>query len=119
MTAAFRAFDFAFTDSPSKPVYQLDLTPTPRAIATRVKNITIWLDQKTYGLAARRAWLGLVKHLDAESNVTEVCVGTNKAFQEVGPDLETQLKFYLERPRKTGDLHGQAPILWTATALLH
>jgi unsaturated rhamnogalacturonyl hydrolase len=77
-----------------------------------------WLDKKTYGPAARRAWLGLVKHLDAESNVSDVCIGTNKAFQEVGPDLPTQLKFYLDRPRKTGDLHGQAPILWTATALL-
>jgi unsaturated rhamnogalacturonyl hydrolase len=77
-----------------------------------------WLDKQTYGPAARKAWLGLVKHLDAEANVTEVCIGTNKAFQEVGPDLDTQLKFYLERPRRTGDLHGQAPILWTATALL-
>ena len=86
------------------------------ALVTGVKEG--WLDQKTYGPAARRAWLGLVKHLDAESNVSEVCIGTNKAFQEVGPDLETQLKFYLDRPRKTGDLHGQAPILWTASALL-
>lgn len=77
-----------------------------------------WLDAKTYGPAARKAWLGLVRHLDAESNVREVCIGTNKAFQEVGPNLDTQLKFYLDRPRKTGDLHGQAPILWTATALL-
>ena len=77
-----------------------------------------WLDAKTYGPAARRAWLGLVKHVDAEANVTEVCVGTNKAFQEVGPDLEKQLQFYLARPRKTGDLHGQAPVLWAATALL-
>jgi unsaturated rhamnogalacturonyl hydrolase len=77
-----------------------------------------WLDAKTYGPAARRAWLGLVRHLDAEANVSDVCVGTNKAFQEVGPDLDTQLKFYLARARKTGDLHGQSPILWTATALL-
>jgi unsaturated rhamnogalacturonyl hydrolase len=77
-----------------------------------------WLDAKTYGPAARRAWLGLVRHLDAEANVDEVCVGTNKAFQEVGPDLDAQLKFYLARARKTGDLHGQSPILWTATALL-
>jgi rhamnogalacturonyl hydrolase YesR len=77
-----------------------------------------WLDGKTYGPAARRAWLGLVKHIDAEANVTDVCVGTNKAFQEVGPDLDKQLKFYLARDRKTGDLHGQSPVLWTATALL-
>ena len=77
-----------------------------------------WLDAKTYGPAARKAWLGLVRHLDAEANVREVCIGTNKAFQEVGPDLEKQLQFYLARPRRTGDLHGQAPVLWTATALL-
>lgn len=77
-----------------------------------------WLDAKTYGPAARKAWLGLVKHLDAESNVREVCIGTNKAFQEVGPDLDTQLKFYLDRPRKAGDLHGQAAVLWAAMALL-
>jgi unsaturated rhamnogalacturonyl hydrolase len=74
------------------------------ALVTGVKEG--WLDKQTYGPAARRAWLGLVKHLDAESNVGEVC------------DLPTQLKFYLDRPRKTGDLHGQAPILWTASALL-
>lgn len=77
-----------------------------------------WLDAKTYAPAARKAWLGLVKHLDKDDNVTDVCVGTNKAAQEVGPDLDAQLKFYLERPRRTGDLHGQAPVLWSATALL-
>lgn len=86
------------------------------ALVTGVKEG--WLDAKTYGPAARKAWLGLVKHLDAESNVREVCIGTNKAFQEVGPDLDTQLKFYLDRPRKAGDLHGQAALLWSATALL-
>lgn len=86
------------------------------ALVTGVKQG--WLDARTYGPAARRAWLGLVRHIDGDANVTDVCVGTNKAFQEVGPDLEKQLKFYLERDRKTGDLHGQAPVLWTATALL-
>jgi rhamnogalacturonyl hydrolase YesR len=77
-----------------------------------------WLDAKTYGPAARKAWLGLVKYIDADANVREVCVGTNKAGQEVGPDLDAQLKFYLARPRRVGDLHGQSPILWTASALL-
>lgn len=77
-----------------------------------------WLDEKTYGPAARKAWLALVKNLDADANVKDVCIGTNKGFQEVGADLDAQLKFYLARGRKTGDLHGQAPILWTASALL-
>jgi rhamnogalacturonyl hydrolase YesR len=68
-----------------------------------------WLDAKTYGPAARKAWLGLIKHLDEKANVTDVCVGTNKGFS---------VQYYLDRERKTGDLHGQSPILWTATALM-
>jgi unsaturated rhamnogalacturonyl hydrolase len=77
-----------------------------------------WLDAATYGPAARRAWLALVSRIDENGNVRDVCVGTNKASQEVGPDLQKQYEFYLARDRRTGDLHGQAPILWTATALL-
>ena len=77
-----------------------------------------WLDAAIYGPAVRKAWFGLVKHLNADGNVTDVCVGTNKGFNEAGSDLDAQLKFYLARPRNIGDLHGQAPILWTASALL-
>ena len=68
-----------------------------------------WLDDKTYGPAARKAWLALVDLLDENANLREVCIGTNKGFDE---------KFYLDRPRTAGDLHGQAPMLWTASALL-
>jgi rhamnogalacturonyl hydrolase YesR len=77
-----------------------------------------WLPADTYGPAARKAWLALVSRLDANANLTEICVGTNKASKEVGLDPATQLAFYLNRPRKAGDFHGQAPMLWTATALL-
>ena len=86
------------------------------AMVSGVKNG--WLARKSYGPAARKAWLGLVQHIDKDANVTDVCIGTNKANLEVGPDLNTQLKFYLDRPRHVGDLHGQAPILWSATALM-
>jgi len=86
------------------------------AMVSGVKNG--WLDRKAYGPAARRAWLGLIQHLDKDANVSDVCIGTNKANLEVGPDVSKQLEFYLERPRRTGDLHGQAPILWSATALM-
>jgi unsaturated rhamnogalacturonyl hydrolase len=68
-----------------------------------------WLDEKTYGPAARKGWLGLVRYLDADSNMREVCEGTNK---------KNDLQYYLNRARKTGDMHGQAPVLWCATALL-
>ena len=86
------------------------------AMVTGVRNG--WLDANTYGPAARKAWLGLVKCLDDNANISNVCEGTNKAFREVGADPSAQLKFYLERQRKTGDLHGQAALLWTASALL-
>lgn len=77
------------------------------AFVTGVKNG--WLAEQTYGPAARRAWLALVKQLDADGNLREVCVGTNKGDSE---------QFYNDRPRAVGDLHGQAPMLWTASALL-
>jgi unsaturated rhamnogalacturonyl hydrolase len=77
------------------------------AMVTGVKNG--WLKGKTYGRAARRAWLGLVGYIDENGNVREVCAGTNK-----GPSVQ----YYLDRPRNVGDLHGQAPILWTASALM-
>jgi len=77
------------------------------AMVTGVKNG--WLDEKLYGPAARKAWLGLVTRLDDNANIHEVCVGTGNG---------TSVEYYLNRPRKTGDLHGQAPILWTASALL-
>jgi hypothetical protein len=41
--------------------------------------------------------------------VTSVCEGTNKL---------NNLEYYLLRKRRTGDFHGQAPLLWTAAALL-
>lgn len=86
------------------------------ALVTGVKQG--WLPAETYAPAARKAWLGLVASLDADANVADVCVGTNTSASEVGHDPATQLTYYRERKRQSGDLHGQAPILWTAAALL-
>lgn len=77
------------------------------SMITGVKNG--WLDQKIYGPAARKAWLALVNQLDESANIKDVCVGTNKGFT---------VQYYLDRERRVGDLHGQAPLLWSATALL-
>jgi rhamnogalacturonyl hydrolase YesR len=68
-----------------------------------------WLDAATYGPAARRGWLAVIGYIDQNNDVTSVCAGTGK-FND--------LDYYLARPRRTGDLHGQAPILWAASALL-
>jgi rhamnogalacturonyl hydrolase YesR len=77
-----------------------------------------WLPADTYGPAARKAWLALVKNLDANANVADVCIGTNTAVNQRVTDPAAQLKYYLDRGRATGDLHGQAPIMWTAMALM-
>jgi unsaturated rhamnogalacturonyl hydrolase len=77
------------------------------AFVTGVKNG--WLPEETYGPAARKAWIALVGYLTPEGDLREVCVGTGK---------RNDLQYYLDRPRVAGDTHGQAPMLWTATALL-
>ena len=48
-------------------------------------------------------------YINKEGDVEEVCVGTNK---------KNDLQYYYDRPRITGDYHGQAPMLWCAYALL-
>ncbi len=68
-----------------------------------------WLGAADYGDTARRGWLALCGKLDAHANLLDICVGTNQ-----NPDRQ----FYLDRPRIAGDLHGQAPMLWCAWALL-
>ena len=42
-----RYFDFTFTDSKSKAVFVLDLTPKNRAVAKRVQRIKLWIDKTT------------------------------------------------------------------------
>ena len=68
-----------------------------------------WLDKKTYGAAARKGWLALLGYINGIDELTEVCEGTN---------IKNDHDYYLQRKRIVGDLHGQAPLIWCATALL-
>jgi unsaturated rhamnogalacturonyl hydrolase len=77
------------------------------AMITGVRNG--WLDAAAYGPAARKAWIAVTGYIDQNNDVTSVGEGTNK---------QNDLQYYLQRRRKTGDFHGQAPILWAASALL-
>jgi unsaturated rhamnogalacturonyl hydrolase len=77
------------------------------ALITGVKNG--WLDAATYGPAARRAWIAVAGYIDQNQNITNVCIGTGK---------QNSYEYYMERKRITGDFHGQAPVLWAASALL-
>jgi unsaturated rhamnogalacturonyl hydrolase len=77
------------------------------AFITGIKNGL--LDEQLYGPAARKGWLGIVRTLDEHADTRDVCEGTGK---------KNDLQYYYDRKRNTGDLHGQAPVLWCATALL-
>ena len=77
------------------------------AMITGVKNGL--RDNKTYAKAALKGWLGLVSCLDSNGDLRNVCQGIAK---------KNDLQCYLDGARLTGDLHGQAPALWCASALL-
>ncbi|MDR3727817.1 MAG: glycoside hydrolase family 88 protein [Terracidiphilus sp.] len=77
------------------------------AMITGVKNG--WLDAATYGPAARKGWIAVAGYIDQNQDITSVCEGTGKL---------NDLAYYLARRRRTGDFHGQAPVLWAASALL-
>lgn len=68
-----------------------------------------WLDAEKFRPVVDKTWMGLVNKLNENGELEEVCVGTNEKLTAKG---------YLDRPRIPGDHHGQAPMLWTAEALL-
>jgi rhamnogalacturonyl hydrolase YesR len=76
------------------------------AMITGAKNG--WLG-KDYAAAARKGWLGLCANIDDNAEIHEVCEGTNK---------KNDYQYYIDRKRNVGDLHGQAPVMWCASALL-
>jgi len=79
---------------------------------------TFAFDHRRQERLARRGYLrtggaqglaGAGGYVDQNADVTSICTGTNKL---------DDLDYYLARPRRTGDFHGQAPVLWAASALL-
>lgn len=58
-----RYFDFTFTDSKSKPVYLLDLTPKTRAVSKRVQRIKLWIDKTTF-LTSR------IEYVEGDGDIT-------------------------------------------------
>jgi rhamnogalacturonyl hydrolase YesR len=67
------------------------------------------LPAEPYKSACDKAWKSLSKYINDSGDVSDVCIGTGQS-QDVN--------FYLTRPKMTGDLHGQAPVLWFANILL-
>ncbi len=67
------------------------------------------LPSNQYTNAVVKGWQGLSEYIDGEWRIREVCAGTS-----YGKERE----WYLNRPRLTGDPHGQAPLLWVTSSLL-
>ena len=61
-----------------------------------------------YAKAARKAWIALCGQLE-DYGLKEVCIGTGGR-----PDRQ----YYLDRPRVTGNNHGQCAMMWVVNALL-
>jgi unsaturated rhamnogalacturonyl hydrolase len=68
-----------------------------------------WLDAKEYGEVARKGWIALCGYINEAGDVEAVCEGTM---------IENSRDHYVNRLALTGDLHGQAPVLWCAYALV-
>lgn len=67
------------------------------------------LGKKEFQNVYQKAWVALTGYVNEKGQLRQVCSGTAKS---------DQIDYYLNRPRVTGDLHGQAPLLWFATSLL-
>jgi hypothetical protein len=59
--------------------------------------------------AALSAWAALTANVEPDGRLRGVCVGTGQS---------ADAQYYLERPVVTGDLHGQAALLWIAAELV-
>lgn len=84
-----RYFDFTFTDSKSKPVYLLDLTPKNKAVAKRVRRIKLEIDKRTF-LTTK------IEYVEGDGDITRYAF-TNIRINEPVP----QSRFALQLPAGT------------------
>ena len=79
------------------------------------------LDVETFGPAARAAWLGLVAQLNPNGqiqNVTDWVYLPSSHGYPASMYAGDEENYYFERGKLTGDNQGQAPLMWSAAALL-
>ena len=67
------------------------------------------LDAATFVPVIDKAWAGIQKKINANGDVSDICVGTW---------YKANAAEYMSLTRLTGDGHGQAPVLWAAAELL-
>jgi rhamnogalacturonyl hydrolase YesR len=83
------------------------------ALITGIKNG--WLTDAKYLTAAKNGWTALGNKTNSSGMLDKVCPGTGAA---TGTDLASQQQFYMNLTLGSNDQHGQAPLLWSANALL-
>ena len=83
------------------------------ALTTAVKNG--WLTDPKYSAAARKGWLAVANKTNSAGKLDKICPGTGAA---PAGTLASQQQFYATIALGLGDLHGQAPLMWSAHALL-
>ena len=88
------------------------------ALITGLKNG--WLSGDKYLTAAKNGWTALGNKTNSSGVLSQVCPGTGQASGSsgVGSDLKSQQDFYINLKPGSNDQHGQAPLLWSAIALL-
>jgi hypothetical protein len=67
-----------------------------------------WLPEQPYKQAALDGWAALANFVNANGAVREVCPGTGAS---------SNVADYFNKQRNTGDAHGQAAVIWAATAI--
>jgi rhamnogalacturonyl hydrolase YesR len=85
------------------------------AMATGVRKG--WLPAAEYKEPAKKAWIALCGYLTGDGNVRDVCIGTNK-YNQMANNPDGMIKYYLDREKRTGDLHGQAAFIWATWGML-
>lgn len=68
-----------------------------------------WLSNDDYVKVVAKGWDALAGYVNEKGETENVCIGTN---------AKDSKEHYLNRPTKTGNFHGQAAVLWSATAIL-
>jgi len=68
-----------------------------------------WLPAGEYRENILKGWKALAGYVTPKGKVKNVCVGTN---------AKDNRNHYLTRPKSTGNFHGQAAVLWAATAMI-
>ncbi len=68
-----------------------------------------WLSANEYRPVVEKGMRALATYVNSSGAASNICVGTGEG---------TTLDFYLTRPTSTGDFHGQAAVIWAATAIM-